>query len=41
MARAFRLAIESGRLAWEAGVMSEQDMAVPTTPVTGRPFLLG
>jgi thiazole synthase len=40
MARAFRLAIESGRLAYEAGVMAKQEMAVPTTPVTGRPFTL-
>jgi thiazole synthase len=40
MARAFRLAIESGRLAYESGVMAKQEMAVPTTPVTGRPFLL-
>jgi thiazole synthase len=40
MARAFRLAIEAGRLAYEAGVMARQEMAVPTTPVTGRPFLL-
>lgn len=40
MARAFRLAIEAGRLGWEAGVMDEQQMAVATTPVTGRPFLL-
>jgi thiazole synthase len=40
MARAFKLAIEAGRLAWEAGVMARQEMAVPTTPVTGRPFLL-
>ena len=40
MARAFRLAIEAGRLAQEAGVMAPQDMAVATTPVTGRPFLL-
>ncbi len=40
MARAFRLAVESGRIAWEAGIMARQDMAVPTTPVTGQPFLL-
>lgn len=40
MARAFRLAIEAGRLAYEAGVMAKQEMAVPTTPVTGRPFAL-
>lgn len=40
MARAFRLAVECGRMAWEAGVMARQDMAVPSTPVTGRPFVL-
>jgi len=40
MARAFRLAIEGGRLAWEAGIMAKQEMAVATTPVTGRPFVL-
>ncbi len=40
MARAFRLAVEAGRLGYEAGVMARQDMAVPSTPVTGRPFVL-
>ncbi len=40
MAEAFRLAIQAGRLAWEAGVMAKQDMAVASTPVTGRPFTL-
>lgn len=40
MARAFALAVEGGRLAWQAGVMAPQAMAVATTPVTGRPFLL-
>ncbi|MDB5900332.1 MAG: thiG, partial [Ramlibacter sp.] len=40
MARAFKLAVEAGRLAYEAGVMARQEMAVPTTPVTGRPFVL-
>ena len=40
MARAFKLGIEAGRLAWEAGIMARQDMAVATTPVTGRPFVL-
>ena len=39
MARAFRLAVEAGRLGWEAGIMARQDMAVPTTPVTGQPFI--
>lgn len=40
MARAFRLGIEAGRLGYEAGIMARQDMAVATTPVTGRPFVL-
>lgn len=38
MARAFRLAIEGGRLAHEAGLMEPQDAAVPSTPVIGIPF---
>ncbi len=40
MAEAFKLAIQSGRLAYEAGIMAQQDMAVPSTQVTGRHFLL-
>jgi thiazole synthase len=40
MARAFKLGIESGRLAFEAGVMPLQDMAVASTPVAGYPILL-
>jgi thiazole synthase len=40
MARAFKLALEAGRLAYESGIMAQQEMAVPSTPVTGRPFLL-
>ncbi|MGB6007865.1 thiazole synthase [Castellaniella sp.] len=40
MAQAFKLGIQAGRLAWEAGIMAEQDMAVATTPVSGRPFVL-
>lgn len=40
MARAFKLGVEAGRLAFEAGIMAPQAMAVPTTPVTGRPFVL-
>ena len=40
MARAFRLGIEAGRLAFEAGVMARQDMAVASTPVVGQPFLV-
>ncbi|MDI3511946.1 MAG: thiazole synthase [Betaproteobacteria bacterium] len=41
MARAFGLAIEAGRSAFEAGVMAPQDMAVASTPVSGHPFLIG
>ena len=40
MAQAFKLAIESGRLAFEAGIMAQQDMAVASTPVPGNPFIL-
>lgn len=40
MARAFHLAIQGGRAGFEAGIMARQDMAVASTPVTGRPFLL-
>lgn len=40
MARAFGLAIEAGRLGYEAGIISKQDLATATTPVTGRPFIL-
>src|SRR5688572_12209397 len=38
MARAFRGAIEAGRLGYEAGLMPPRDMAVPSTPVAGTPF---
>ncbi len=40
MAAAFGQAISAGRLAYEAGVMAAQDMAVASTPVDGRPFLI-
>jgi thiazole synthase len=40
MARAFGLGIQAGRLAFEAGVMAPQDMAVASTPVAGYPILL-
>jgi thiazole synthase len=40
MARAFGLGIHAGRLAYEAGVMAKQDMAVASTPVAGHPILL-
>ncbi len=35
MARAFRHAVEAGRLAHEAGLMPPRDFAVPSTPVLG------
>lgn len=38
MARAFALAVEAGRLAWEAGLMPPRDFASPSTPVVGTPF---
>ncbi|MEY8264207.1 MAG: thiazole synthase, partial [Bermanella sp.] len=38
MARAFKLAIEAGRLAFEAGGMVQQDRAHASTPVVGTPF---
>lgn len=38
MARAFALAIEAGRLAYEAGIMRSHDAAVASTPVVGTPF---
>jgi thiazole synthase len=41
MARAFRDAVAAGRAAYRAGVMAKQDLAVPSTPVTGQPFVLG
>jgi thiazole synthase len=38
MARAFRLAVEAGRLAFESGLMGPRDFASPSTPVVGTPF---
>jgi len=38
MARAFGHAVKAGRLAWQAGLMAERDMASPSTPVVGTPF---
>jgi thiazole synthase len=40
MAAAFAHAVAAGRFGFEAGVMAAQDMAVASTPVTGRPFLI-
>ncbi len=41
MAAAFAHAVQAGRLGYEAGSMAPQAMAVATTPVGGRPFLIG
>jgi thiazole synthase len=38
MARAFGRAIAAGREGHLSGLVAPQDMAVPSTPVTGRPF---
>ena len=38
MAQAFALAIEAGRLGFEAGLIEPRDMASPSTPVAGTPF---
>ena len=41
MAGAFRHAVQAGRDAYLAGLMAQQDFAVPSTPVSGHAFLLG
>ncbi len=38
MAKAFRLGVEAGRIAYEAGLMESRDFASPSTPVVGTPF---
>ncbi len=38
MANAFRLAVEAGRIGFEAGLMDARDFASPSTPVVGTPF---
>ena len=38
MANAFRLGVEAGRTAYEAGLMESRDFASPSTPVVGTPF---
>lgn len=38
MAKAFRSAVEAGRLGFEAGLMEPRDLASPSTPVVGTPF---
>jgi thiazole synthase len=39
MAEAFSHAIKAGRMAFEAGLMPARDMASPSTPLVGLPFL--
>ena len=38
MAGAFRLGVEAGRAAYEAGLMEARDFASPSTPVVGTPL---
>ena len=38
MANAFRMAVDAGRTAFEAGLMTPRDFASPSTPVVGTPF---
>lgn len=38
MAKAFKNAIESGRMAYEAGLMLKRQTAKPSTPTVGMPF---
>jgi len=38
MADAFRVAVEAGRLGYEAGAMKEREFASPSTPTVGTPF---
>lgn len=38
MAKAFRLAVDAGRIACAAGLMGARDVASPSTPVAGMPF---
>ena len=39
MARSFAEAIHAGRAAYESGLMAPRDMATPSTPVFGTPFV--
>jgi thiazole synthase len=41
MARAFAIAVAAGRLAYMSGAIPPRDMAVPSTPFTGRAALGG
>jgi len=38
MADAFRVAVEAGRLGYQAGTMKEREFASPSTPTIGTPF---
>ncbi|MGX5172858.1 thiazole synthase [Aliikangiella sp. IMCC44653] len=38
MAKAFKYALQAGRLAYHAGIMPERDIAQPSTPTLGTPF---
>ncbi len=38
MAKAFKYALQAGRLAYHAGIMPERDLAQPSTPTVGTPF---
>jgi thiazole synthase len=38
MASAFALAVEAGRMGYEAGAMQEREFAAPSTPTVGTPF---
>ena len=38
MAKAFALAVESGRLGYESGLMAPRNVASPSTPTLGTPF---
>lgn len=38
MAKGFKHAVIAGRAAFEAGIMTERDLASPSTPTVGKPF---
>ncbi|NRA87941.1 MAG: thiazole synthase, partial [Rhizobiales bacterium] len=39
MAKAFAMAIDAGKMAFDANPMEQRDMASPSTPVLGQAFL--
>lgn len=39
IARAFSLAVQAGALAYKADPIESRDMATPSTPIVGKPFL--